>query len=189
MLLLLDSLLQEWIFAEMALMAIARPLRISSRSLTTTSRLQKDKDIDKERCTERQRLRYEAQKLGLGPQGALNPLTGRPISRSRGDEPWFQLPAVLGSLGAFLLYFVLLREENDWDESIGESMYYQQATGKVVRGEAEELVRSIAYYERQGWDSAPLRARQEELRRLAGEESKEVKELTRAIAYCEERGR
>ena len=45
-----------------------------------------------------------------------------------------------------------------------------------------------SFYESQGWDSTPLRARQEELRRLAGEESKEVKELTRAIAYCEERG-
>ena len=63
-------------------------------------------------------------------------------------------------------------------------MYYQQATGKVVRGEAEELVRSIAYYERQGWDSAPLKARQEE--NVGG--SKEVKELTRAIVYYEERG-
>ena len=80
------------------------------------------------------------------------------------------------------------REENDWDESVGQSALYQQATGKAVRGEAQELVRSIAYYERQGWDAAPLRARQEELRRLAGEESKEVKELTRAIAYCQERG-
>ena len=80
------------------------------------------------------------------------------------------------------------REENDWDESIGQSPLYQQATGKAARGEAQELVRSIAYYESQGWDSTPLRARQEELRRLAGEESKEVKELTRAIAYCEERG-
>ena len=80
------------------------------------------------------------------------------------------------------------REENDWDESVGQSALYQQATGKAVRGEADELVRSIAYYERQGWDAAPLRARQEELRRLAGEESKEVKELIRAIAYCEERG-
>ena len=80
------------------------------------------------------------------------------------------------------------REENDWDEAVGQSALYQQATGKAVRGEAQELARSIAYYERQGWDAAPLRARQEELRRLAGEESKEVKELTRAIAYCEERG-
>ena len=98
---------------------------------------------------------------------------------------------MLGSLGAFLLYFTILRlanyqtaiywscpssklktfrEENDWDESVGQSALYQQATGKAVRGEAQELVRSIAYYERQGWDAAPLRARQEELRRLAGEE-------------------
>ena len=57
-----------------------------------------------------------------------------------------------------------------------------------MRGEAQEIARSIAYYERQGWDSAPLRARQEELRKLAGEESKEIKELTRAIAFCQERG-
>ena len=58
-----------------------------------------------------------------------------------------------------------------------------------MRGEAEEIGRSIAYYERQGWDPAPLRARQEELRReRAGEESREVKELTRAIAFCQERG-
>ena len=57
-----------------------------------------------------------------------------------------------------------------------------------MRGESEEIARSIAYYERQGWDAAPLRARREELRTLEGEESKEVKELTRAIAFCEERG-
>ena len=81
------------------------------------------------------------------------------------------------------------REENDWDEAVGQSPLYQEATGKAVRGEAEEIGRSIAYYERQGWDAAPLRARQEELRReRAGEESREVKELTRAIAFCQERG-
>ena len=115
----------------MALMAIARPLRISSRSLTTTSRLQKDKDIDQEKANERQRLRYEAQKLGWDPKELLiHWLAGQSADQDRWandawkcdgqydenydrksnqDEPWFQLPAVLGSLGAFLLYFVILR--------------------------------------------------------------------------------
>ena len=67
----------------MAFLAKASTLAISSRSLVTSRHLLKDKNNDRE-MYEKMRLKYEAQKLGLGPQGALNPLTGRPISRSRG---------------------------------------------------------------------------------------------------------
>ena len=65
----------------MALLVIARPFKISSRSLATSRHLLKEKDKNRE--MEKMQLRYEAQKLGLGPQGAINPLTGRPITRSR----------------------------------------------------------------------------------------------------------
>ena len=64
---------------------------------------------------------------------------------------------------------IFIRERCDCKVSIlqSSSISEQYNTGKAVRGEAQELARSIAYYERQGWDSAPLRARQEELRMLA----------------------
>ena len=111
----------------MALLAKASPFRTPSRCLSTSRLFLKDKSKDRE-MYEKMRLKYEAQKLGLGAQGAINPLTGRPTTRSRGvsikfddmrkenqilfsfqDEPWFHLPVVLGSLGAFLLYFAILR--------------------------------------------------------------------------------
>ena len=64
---------------------------------------------------------------------------------------------------------IFIRERCDCKVSILQSSSILELynTGKAVRGEAQELARSIAYYERQGWDSAPLRARQEELRMLA----------------------
>ena len=46
----------------------------------------------------------------------------------------------------------------------------QQGRGasSVTRETAgQHCICKVAYYERQGWDSAPLRARQEELRMLA----------------------
>ena len=67
----------------MALLAKASPFRIPSRRLATSRHLLKDKDKDRE-MYEKMQLKYEAQKLGLGPQGAINPLTGRPTTRSRG---------------------------------------------------------------------------------------------------------
>ena len=65
----------------MALLAKASPFRITSRCLATSRHFLKDKDKDREKY-EKMQLKYEAQKLGLGPQGALNPLTGRPTTRS-----------------------------------------------------------------------------------------------------------
>lgn len=39
------------------------------------------------------------------------------------NVPWFQTYAVCGSVAIFLIYFCILREENDIDLELGKSLY------------------------------------------------------------------
>ena len=41
------------------------------------------------------------------------------------EIPWFQPYIVVGSVAIFLIYFCILREENDVDEHLGKSLFEQ----------------------------------------------------------------
>ncbi|BES95225.1 Hypothetical protein NTJ_08035 [Nesidiocoris tenuis] len=39
------------------------------------------------------------------------------------EELWYELPVILGSVSSFLIYFLVLREENDIDETLKVPIY------------------------------------------------------------------
>ena len=69
-------------------------------------------------------------------------------------RPWYQPPIVLLSTSLFLIYFFVLREENDMDEHLGLSLY-----DKVPGLEVKQLELRIKYDEEQGNDTTALKAR------------------------------
>lgn len=49
------------------------------------------------------------------------------------EELWYELPVILGSVSAFLIYFLVLREENDIDETLKVSLdgIVRQLAGRI----------------------------------------------------------
>ena len=43
--------------------------------------------------------------------------------RNEDDSPWYQPLSISISIGAILIWFCILREENDIDKNIGKSLY------------------------------------------------------------------
>ena len=39
------------------------------------------------------------------------------------EYPWYQTASITLSLTVFMVYFFILREENDWDEHLKKSLY------------------------------------------------------------------
>ena len=74
------------------------------------------------------------------------------------DRPWYEPICVLVALGAFLLHFLVLREENDWDEAVASPLY-----DRVPGLEAAQLKQNIDYYERLGKDTTAFRERLQEI--------------------------
>lgn len=56
------------------------------------------------------------------------------------DIPWYQIPIVCGSLAIFLIYFCVLREENDVDLELEKSLF-----DRVPGLEATQLVLRFKY--------------------------------------------
>ena len=75
------------------------------------------------------------------------------------QAPWYE-PWVVGvSVTVFLVYFCILREENDIDEKLGDPLFKN-----VPQLEEPTLVAAIEAYKRQGKDSTELQKRLEEIR-------------------------
>lgn len=58
--------------------------------------------------------------------------------------PWYQPYCILFSISAFLLYFCVFREENDWDEEMGKSIFeripgLKEHTEKAQRSTVEDI--------------------------------------------------
>lgn len=64
------------------------------------------------------------------------------------SAPWYQTWIVLGSSVAFLLYFLVLREENDLDEEIGKSLFE-----RIPGLEEQDLKAKIANAKEMGLES------------------------------------
>lgn len=74
------------------------------------------------------------------------------------ESPWFQPYVVIGSIAIFLLYFCVLREENDLDELLGTSLY-----DRIEGLEQSQLRTSLKYYEESGKDVSKIKERLQEL--------------------------
>jgi len=101
---------------QLCLGAARRSLCLSAhRSLCLSARLcGQDGSAQDGSAQQAKAYRLAAQRLGLGPEGSRSPFTGKPPQA----QPWFQFYSVFTSLGCFMLYFLVFREENDLDAGI-----------------------------------------------------------------------
>lgn len=74
------------------------------------------------------------------------------------DIPWYQPFIVSASTAIFLVYFLLLREENDLDDTINKSLFET-----VPQLEEDQVKIALAYEQRQGRDTRALEKRLAEI--------------------------
>ena len=67
---------------------------------------------------------------------------------------------VIASTAAVLIYFLILREENDWDEEIGSTIFEKVPSLHVM-----ELEKKILDAKKQGFDTSELQHQLELVRR------------------------
>ena len=72
--------------------------------------------------------------------------------------PWFQVYVVVGSVAIFLVYFCILREENDIDEEMGKSLYE-----RIPGLEQTQLIISYKYNRENNIDNGAIIERMKEL--------------------------
>jgi len=89
----------------------------------------------------------------LSPNFAYNP-------ESESDkQPWYQFPVITISMLSLMVYFFILREDNDIDEMIGGGSLFDHVQGL----EKAQLEACIMYYEKHGLDTRDLKARLKEV--------------------------
>lgn len=76
------------------------------------------------------------------------------------DIPWYQPLSVVCSVGAFLIYFLCLREENDLDMELNYSLFE-----RVPQLEEHQLKLVLEYNRSEGKDTADIEKRLSELQR------------------------
>lgn len=96
------------------------------------------------------------------------PYFGSPAEMYRGADsrkgyedhgwPWYQPFVITGSTAIFLLYFCVLREENDIDEKLSVSLYEHVPDMELV-----ELKRVYIYNEKNNLSNAGIEKRLDEL--------------------------
>lgn len=79
-----------------------------------------------------------------------------------GDDVWYQPFVITGSLVVFMVYFCILREENDVDEKLSMSLY-----DRIEGLEEHQLEASIQYNRGHGLSTLELEKRLKELRPTA----------------------
>lgn len=83
---------------------------------------------------------------------------GRSGTIPKSDTPWFQPYAVVGSVAVFLIYFCVLREENDVDLELEKSLY-----DRVPGLEQTQLIINYKYNLENNGDNAEIVARMKEM--------------------------
>lgn len=85
--------------------------------------------------------------------------TTRPIVRKVDtDMPWYQPFSVVGSVAVFLIYFCILREENDVDLEFNKTLYER------IKGlEKEQLLQSYRFNKEHGKSVDEIEKRLQEL--------------------------
>ena len=78
----------------------------------------------------------------------------------RSNAPWYQTYSVLASISVFLIYFCILREENDIDLELNKSLF-----DRVPELEETQIKVRMKYDKEHGKDTSALEARLQELQR------------------------
>lgn len=74
------------------------------------------------------------------------------------DSPWYQPISIITSISVFLIYFLVLREENDFDLELNYSLFE-----RLPHLEEPQLKVAIDYFRREGKDTKDLEKRLAEL--------------------------
>lgn len=77
------------------------------------------------------------------------------------DVPWYQPLSICVSIGAFLVYFLILREENDLDIELNYTLFE-----RVPKLEEHQLKVALDYYRHHGKDTKELEERLAEIQRI-----------------------
>merc|ERR1711978_837318 len=109
-------------------------------------------------------LKKKPVKFTTSPAFNVNPQTAGGIRTEDDDTPWFQGPVIAFSLACFLIYFTMLREENDIDLQLSGRLY-----DKVDGLEKADVLNNIRYREEQGLDTTELKERLKVLIELEGQ--------------------
>ncbi|CAH0719612.1 unnamed protein product, partial [Brenthis ino] len=72
--------------------------------------------------------------------------------------PWYQPYSVVGSIAVFLIYFCVLREENDVDLEFDKTLY-----DRIKGLEKEQLLQSYRYNKEQGKSVTEIEKRLQEI--------------------------
>ncbi|XP_028174215.1 uncharacterized protein LOC114362853 [Ostrinia furnacalis] len=85
---------------------------------------------------------------------------------SKNDMPWYQPFCVTGSLAVFLIYFCVLREENDVDLEFNKTLY-----DRIKGLEKEQLIQTYRFNKEHGKSVEDIEQR---LKEIEAEEQKLV---------------
>ncbi|KAM3964413.1 uncharacterized protein ACR2FA_001393 [Aphomia sociella] len=81
--------------------------------------------------------------------------------KNKSDMPWYQPYSVVGSLTVFLIYFCVLREENDVDQEFNKSLY-----DRIKGLEKQQLIQSYKFNKEHGKSVEDIERRLKELEDL-----------------------
>ena len=83
----------------------------------------------------------------------------KPIIRNTEEQmPWYQPYSVVGSVAVFLIYFCILREENDVDLEFTKTLY-----DRIKGLEKEQLLQSYKFNKEQGKSVEEIEKRLQEI--------------------------
>ncbi|KAF2895666.1 hypothetical protein ILUMI_10525 [Ignelater luminosus] len=78
------------------------------------------------------------------------------------ERLWYEPYVALGSIAVFMIYFCILREENDIDKEFDRTLYQR------IKGlEEKQLWLALQYNEKHGLDTTEIKNRLEEIQRQA----------------------
>lgn len=76
------------------------------------------------------------------------------------ERLWYEPYVTLGSIAVFMIYFCILREENDIDKEFDKTLYQR------IRGlEEKQLWLSLQYNEEHGLDTTDIKKRLKEIQK------------------------
>lgn len=108
----------------------------------------------------------ENEPIKFSTSPAAKKTTAPVLRRTNIEMPWYQPYSIVGSLTVFLIYFCILREENDIDKEFDKTLYER------IKGlEKEQLIQTYKFNKEHGKSVEDIERRLKEL------EDAEAKEL------------
>ncbi|KAJ8935643.1 hypothetical protein NQ318_010551 [Aromia moschata] len=123
------------------------------RSLTTT-KLYSQQDQTKQKNVEVNEEPIQYSKSAAYQYRARITRTGEAVQRL-----WYEPYVIMGSLTIFMIYFTIIREENDIDEELSKSLY-----SRIHGLEEAQLKLSLEYNKEHGMETEAILARLKEIK-------------------------